>query len=410
MRKLTIVFILWAAFSHVPALNALPSQTERTSSNEVTVSACEASYANGVNSTHVLERILARAHDDSDAILRAIDLLKRRGAHLCWHKHSSFLDHLVGVADILWLWGQDELLRLVGLFHSAYSNSYVNLALLNPETERHVLRDVIGDDAEALVFMFCSINRQDIVVNTLLKQGFIPSDGLTVPNIRGGPDVYLSPEVLFRLVVFTMADIADQYFGWQDDLFGGGGTAGSMIIPGQDQMDRHQPMALWPGISKPGLWTSYVSQLAQVAASFANSKLNAAPASMPPIFGSGAHVLSVESDAAARDLYWSVVNGDVHIDQVAAVLESCIAANPWVYEPFVLLAQQLLQDGNFTGAVEAAAQALDLQHQWGTAWDKRMALNAWVAWTRVILQRAEAKEPWPNNSWGVNNLGLVVYP
>jgi hypothetical protein len=426
MRASRIAFVLWVAFDCVPALGAKPSQSETLSSTcaassvvgsvsdgsarETSSTSQENGSTCGVSRTHVLERILARAHDESDAIRRSIDLLKRRGAHLCWHKHSSFLDHLVGVSDILWLWGQDESLRLVGLFHSAYSNSYVNLALLNPETERHILRDVIGETAEAVVFMFCSINRQDIVVNTLLKQGFIPAEGLTVPNIRGGPDVYLSPDVLFRLAVFTMADIADQYFGWQDDLFGGGGTHGSMIIPGQDDQDRHEPTALWPGICKPGLWTSYVSQLARVAASFVNSPMNTAASSMPPVFDSGSRTLSVESDALARDLYWSVVNEDVPYDQVAAVLESCIAANPWVFEPRVLLAQRRLQAGNFTGAVEAASQALDLQHQWGSAWDKRMALNAWVAWTRVIKQRAEAREPWPNNSWGVNNLGLVYNP
>jgi hypothetical protein len=349
-----------------------------------------------------LDRILAR-EQDGDVFVRAISLLKQRNAHRCWHKHSTFLDHLVGVADILRLWNQDELLRLVGLFHSAYSNSYVNLALLDPETERHVLRDAIGTEAEEMVFLFCSIDRQEIVVNTLLRQGFIPEEGLTVPNIRGGPDVYLSSETLFRLVLFTCADTSDQYFGWQDALWGGGGTAGSMLIPGQDAPERHDPAAMWPGVSKPGLWMSYVSRLAQVAATH-----RASPSlPMPPIFGSGTQVLSVEKEAEARDLYWSVVAEDVPADAVEPTLELCISANPWAFEPRVLLAQKRLQAGNFSGAVETATRALDLQHQWGTTWDKRMALGAWVAWTRVLLQRAQSREPWPTNSWIVNNFGLV---
>jgi hypothetical protein len=318
-----------------------------------------------------------------------------------WSNHDNDHDHQ-----------QDEevlLLRLVGLFHSAYSNSYVNLALLDPETERGVLRDVIGERAEAIVFLFCSINRQEIVVNTLLRQGFIPKEGMVVPNIRaGGEDVFLSPEMLFRLVVFTMADIADQYFGWQDVLFGGGGTAGSMIIPGEDLLERHDPTALWPGISKPGLWMSYVSQLARVAATYYNTDSSPSTGTiMPPVFDSGRQVLSVENDAKARDLYWSVVTSQVPADQIEATLEACVQTNPWAFEPFVLLAQSRLHAGNFQGAIDAATQALELQHQWGTSWDKRLPFGAWVAWTRVLLQRAQAQEPWPSNSWGVNNLGLV---
>lgn len=352
--------------------------------------------------TSRLERILART-PDNDVIARSINLLKDRGAHRCWHKHSVFLDHLVGVADILYLWNPlDDILRFVGLFHSAYSNSYVNLSLLDPATERPLLRDVIGADAEEIVFLFCSIDRQAIVVNTLLRNGFIPEAGLSVRNIRGGDDVYLSAEMLFQLVVFTMADIADQYFGWQDELFGGGGTAGSMIIPGEDVEERHVPSKLWPGVSKPGLWMSYVSQLAQVAATFGNSSNR-----IPPVFHSGTQLLTVENEAKARDLYWSVVTSQVDGREVETTLQACIQANPWAFEPHVLLAQSLIQSGDFESAAVAATKALDLQHQWGTSWDKRLPFGAWVAWTRVLLQQAQAKEPWPTNSWKVNNLGLV---
>jgi hypothetical protein len=379
--------------------------TSASTSDEVPSEANPESYRLSKN---LLDRILARKQD-SEVFDRAIDLLKQRGAHRCWHKHSTFLDHLVGVADILRLWGQDELLRLVGLFHSAYSNSYVNLALLDPQTERDTLRAAIGPDPEATVFLFCSINRQEIVVNTLLKQGFIPAEGLTVPNIRGGPDVYLSPETLYRLVVFTIADISEQYFGFQDDLFGGGGTAGSMIIPGQDDPSRHYASALWPGASRPGLWMSYASQLARVAASYEGAASPSRSLPVPPIFESGTRVLSVEKDAEARDLYWGVANGDTPADEVGPALERCVSANPWAFEPHVLLSQKRLQTGNFTGAVEAATRALDLQHEWGTSWDKRMAFGAWVAWTRVLLQRALSREPWPSNSWEVNNFGLVKY-
>ncbi|KAF2587123.1 hypothetical protein F2Q70_00036925 [Brassica cretica] len=62
-----------------------------------------------------------------------IAVLKSVGAGECWHKHGSFLDHLIDIYKILKLWKAPEPVCLCGLFHSAYSNSYVNLAIFHPE-------------------------------------------------------------------------------------------------------------------------------------------------------------------------------------------------------------------------------------------------------------------------------------
>jgi ribulose bisphosphate carboxylase small subunit len=382
---------------------------------------CSASISNvgecsAVAEVSVLEQILADDYEgmDPSVLPNSIRGLKARGAHRCWHKHSTFLDHLLGVHNILRLWGQGHIIGRVGLFHSAYSNSYVNLALFDPSTERDLMRELIGNQAEDLVYMFCIINRQEVVVNTLLRQGFIPKDGLYLPHLRN-PDenVFLSAETLRMLVVFTMADTADQYFGWQDQLFGGGGTEGSMIIPGQDLIVRHDSKAIWPGVSKPGLWMSYISDLGKVARTFdpswRTSEINDDQTlDVPPVFESGTQTLTVNDEAAARDLYWNVVTGEVNDDdEIVATLQACHAKNPWAFEPLVMLAQKYLHRNDYDAAMEAATRALDLQHQWGTAWDKRLAFGAWVSWTRVMYQRAEERKPWPANSWEVNNFGLV---
>lgn len=353
----------------------------------------------------VFERILAAEHEAIDPSLpKSIEALKERGAHRCWHKHSTFLEHLVGVHNILRLWGESETIGRVGLFHSAYSNSYVNLALFDPESEREIMKDLIGEEAEELVYLFCIIDRQQVVVNTLLKDGFIPKEGLEVPHLRHPEQkVFLSAETLRMLVVFTMADICDQYFGWQDALFGGGGSQGSMIIPGQDFADRHESTAIWPGLSKPGLWMSYVSQLAKVATTYQGEK----DLTAPPVFEYGTRMLSLEDDAAARDLYWKVVTEEVSDEEIVSTLETCIEKNPFAFEPLVMLAQKYLHKGDFDGAIQTTDQALQLQSQWGTAWDKRLSFGAWVAWTRVLHQRALERLPWPTNSWEVNNFGLV---
>jgi hypothetical protein len=248
-----------------------------------------------------------------------------------------------------------------------------------------------------------------------------------VPHLRR-PDeqLYLDAEILRMLVVFTMADISDQYFGWQDVLFGGDDH--SMLIPGMDQAEAHDPTALWPGLSKPGLWMSYVSQLGAVAKTFhaddADTEAEAAPdaaacpanesattdapADVPPVFDNCSKVLQREDEVRARDLYWSVIMGQVEEeDDVIDTLQRCIDHNPWAFEPHVVLAQKLLHRHDYFVAQQATERALELQRHWGTAWDKRLSFAGWVAWTRVLHQRAQDRLPWPTNSWDVNNFGLV---
>jgi len=382
----------------------------------------------------VFDQILADDYESMDPVVlpQSLAALKSRGSTLCWHKHSTFHDHLLGVHNILRLWGQGPLIGRVGLFHSAYSNSFVNLALFQI-SERDYMKTLVGSKAEEMVYLFCSIDRQKVVVETLLKLGYIPKDGLSVPHLRNeNEQVYLSPETLRLLVVFSMADVADQYFGWQDQLFGGGGNKGSMLIPGQDDPTRHVSTAIWPGISRPGLWMSYLSQLGQVARTFdpewrqdTSSKDNDDQSDgplldIPPVFDNCTKVLSVEDEAASIDLYWEVVTSSSEVSALDATeleqksqvemnkLQQSMDLNPWAFEPHVLMAQKLLHAGEFEQAAAAARRALALQSQWGTPWDKRLSLGAWVAWTRVLLQRSEAQEAWPTNSFGVNMLGLVT--
>ena len=81
--------------------------------------------------------------------------------------------------------------------------------------------------------------------------------------------------------------------------------------------------------------------------------------------------------------------------------------NPWFFEGHVLLAQKYLHMKDHVKAKVSAQRALELQIDWGTAYDKRMSFPAWVAWTRVLHARAVNEEGWPSNSWDVNNFGMV---
>eukprot|EP00252_Welwitschia_mirabilis_P000137 TRINITY_DN100_c0_g1_i2.p1 TRINITY_DN100_c0_g1~~TRINITY_DN100_c0_g1_i2.p1 ORF type:complete len:445 (-),score=87.81 TRINITY_DN100_c0_g1_i2:366-1700(-) len=97
-------------------------------------------------------------------------VLREVGAAECLHKQGNFFEHLTGVYRILKLWRAPDAVARCGLFHSTYSNSYVNLAIFEPDVGRSTVRDLIGEAAEELVHMFCIVPRQSLIHDQLLFQ------------------------------------------------------------------------------------------------------------------------------------------------------------------------------------------------------------------------------------------------
>lgn len=177
-----------------------------------------------------------------------LKILQSRGAGECWHKHGTFYEHLLHTYRILKIWGSSDAIALLGLTHSAYSNSYVNLAIFAPDVDRSVLRGLIGDEAEELVHIFCIVPRQELIFDRLLhkltdeelvaafkqyrgstsegseanakevqdkKKLLVPKEGMVLKHIRTGEDVVLPRRLVALFVLLTMADFADQFYGWQ---------------------------------------------------------------------------------------------------------------------------------------------------------------------------------------------------
>ena len=71
---------------------------------------------------------------------------------------------------ILKIWKAPESVCRCDLFHSAYSNSYVNLAIFDPSTGRDVVRVHVGDEAKRLIHLFCIVPRQPLIHDELLFQ------------------------------------------------------------------------------------------------------------------------------------------------------------------------------------------------------------------------------------------------
>ncbi|XP_042479983.1 uncharacterized protein LOC122060937 [Macadamia integrifolia] len=417
---------------------------------------------------HNLQTLLDSARPFIRGELESIDpkipslvaVLRSVGAAECWHKHGSFFDHLLDTYRILKLWNSPDSVALCGLFHSAYSNSYVNLAIFDPSTGRDTVRQHVGDAAERLIHIFCIVPRQSLIHDDLLFhysdselvehlkisdislknakekglfdyeenwrkkiRSLLPPEGIKVKHIKTGEDVLVSRRVVATFVMMTVVDFSDQLFGFQDVLFEN--SNGRLEFSGNNAA-----AGLWPGDGKPGLWMNSMSRLAALYSLivreeeiFLEERKRAGGVLsgegfgerdeeielvIPPVFENCTKVLDAGEQIEARDLYWEAVceGSKIGLDKVEELLKSCIKKNPFVGEPHVVLGQVYLVKGRYEEAEREAEKGLMLMLEWGSPWDKRMSWEGWIAWSRVLLMKAKEKS-WPQNGWGILNLGLV---
>jgi hypothetical protein len=95
---------------------------------------------------------------ESDTVLEA---LAAWGAGAIPHPGGTLLDHLVRTEAMLRSWRASEALALAGLCHAAYGTDGFVPTLLSRQ-ERPVLRGLIGESAEALVYLYASCDRADV--------------------------------------------------------------------------------------------------------------------------------------------------------------------------------------------------------------------------------------------------------
>lgn len=84
--------------------------------------------------------------------------LKAIGAGDFQHINGSLEAHLKGTESILKSWGADETLRVAGLFHAAYGTAGFDEKMVSL-TQRQDIAQIIGIEAEALVYLYCSCDR-----------------------------------------------------------------------------------------------------------------------------------------------------------------------------------------------------------------------------------------------------------
>jgi len=77
------------------------------------------------------------------------------------HPGGTLYDHLGRVARTLADWGAGEDVRLAGLCHAAYGTDGFDHVLL-PVDDRKSLREVIGEPAESLVYLYAACDRRSV--------------------------------------------------------------------------------------------------------------------------------------------------------------------------------------------------------------------------------------------------------
>jgi len=139
------------------------------------------------------------------------------------YKHSrgrDFQDHLQGVAGLLVRWQQEPLIVQIGLLHSAYSTQQYPYGLYS-YAEREKLAELIGADAERMVFLFCSHDRVDLYAQAveLCKRGMaLPGEGLLLRNALTGDSAMVPAAIVARLLVVHAADLAEQLDGFNFEI------------------------------------------------------------------------------------------------------------------------------------------------------------------------------------------------
>jgi hypothetical protein len=80
------------------------------------------------------------------------------------HSDRGLFDHLRGTRQLLVEWGARPALCDAGLFHSIYSTEHFEQTAV-PPTRRDEVRQLIGEEAESLVWLFCMMRRKSFFLD-----------------------------------------------------------------------------------------------------------------------------------------------------------------------------------------------------------------------------------------------------
>jgi aspartate beta-hydroxylase len=267
------------------------------------------------------------------------EFLRSEGADRLAHgPRSNLFDHLLNTREVLRAWAQPAWLQDAGAIHSVYSTETYRRQLVQLGARSRV-RDLAGEKAERLAWLFHVISRADLL-RKFDSFRPVPAEGFAVETRADheGRPADLSREEIFALVILIMANEAEQT---------------------QDAEGR------------PGLWLARLSDRAR--------RLHEGPLPVPPVLNSCTERVDPASEQAARE-FWRLgldsleTEPDLSEVRFAAASRRC----PWIAEPLIGAAFVAGCKGDGERSRGLARQGEALLRQWGAAWDKRAPFAAWL--------------------------------
>ncbi|MFF3411834.1 DUF6817 domain-containing protein [Streptomyces sp. NPDC002742] len=142
------------------------------------------------------------------------EFLRTRGAGEMPHPGGTLLEHLIRVASLLGEWGAHPDLQAAGMCHAAYGTDGFDQVLVDA-TERHVLAELIGERAEALVHLYASCDRGVVYPRLGVGQPLVFRDRFTGrEHTPPEPDVRALLEITAANELDVLAhnvELADRY-------------------------------------------------------------------------------------------------------------------------------------------------------------------------------------------------------
>jgi len=87
------------------------------------------------------------------------EALQKLGAGEFQHLNGSLEKHLEGTQKMLLQWGANQILQDAGLYHAAYGTAGFEDSMIGTDKRQEIAK-VIGVEAEQLVYLYCSCDRE----------------------------------------------------------------------------------------------------------------------------------------------------------------------------------------------------------------------------------------------------------
>jgi hypothetical protein len=134
-----------------------------------------------------------------EQLSRKVRFLQAANTETMPHTEHGLLDHLLGTRQLLVDWGADASVCDAGLFHSVYGTEHYEPKAI-PLSMRAEVRQLIGEQAEALAWIFCIMRRETFDENLGHEHELSVRDRLT------GERVPLTRAQFHDLVTITFAN------------------------------------------------------------------------------------------------------------------------------------------------------------------------------------------------------------